>query len=321
LKASLSRGEAACTATDWRSELATWFTIEGFGPFASDELNGSLAHLQSFVGVTSVTFMIMAAIVSEQISIQKRQAELIQEAKLMAREHSRLRALSKAQDEFTSLASHQLRTPATAVKQYIALLLENYVGKLTRIQRSMLQRAYESNERQLKVLDDLLKVARVDLGNVRLNKEWVNLVDLIRDVVELNKATFKSRSQSMNFIHEDEEFPVYIDKVKFGMALENLIDNASKYSSDNKKMEIRLGKQGKKPTILVIDQGVGIAKKDFSKLFKKFSRIENPLSITVGGTGLGLYWARKIIRLHGGSITVSSRVGRGSSFKITLPHS
>jgi signal transduction histidine kinase len=301
------------------SVLAIWFTAQGFGPFAGHQLSTSLLYLQSYLGVTAMTFMIMAAIVSEQITTQKRQVELIQEAKLMSREQSRLRTLSKAQDEFTSLASHQLRTPATAVKQYMGLLLENYVGKLSKTQRSMLQKAYESNERQIKVLDDLLKVARVDLGNVRLNREVINLVDLVANIVELNAATIKSRQQTVSLTYENEEVPAYVDKIKFGMAVENIIDNACKYSLDGKKTQIIISKQGRKPVITVADHGVGISKKDMPKLFKKFTRINNPLSITVGGTGLGLYWAKKIIKLHGGSITVKSRASRGSSFKIILP--
>jgi signal transduction histidine kinase len=169
------------------------------------------------------------------------------------------------------------------------------------------------------VLDDLLKVARVDLGNVRLNREVINLVDLVANIVELNAATIKSRQQTVSLTYENEEVPAYVDKIKFGMAVENIIDNACKYSLDGKKTQIIISKQGRKPVITVADHGVGISKKDMPKLFKKFTRINNPLSITVGGTGLGLYWAKKIIKLHGGSITVKSRASRGSSFKIILP--
>ena len=103
------------------------------------------------------------------------------------------------------------------------------------------------------------------------------------------------------------------------MALENIIDNAGKYSPPGKKIKISLSKTKTSLVISVKDSGVGIAKKDLPKLFRKFSRVDNPLSIAAGGTGLGLYWAKKIIRLHRGSISVTSTPNQGSTFAITLP--
>lgn len=105
------------------------------------------------------------------------------------------------------------------------------------------------------------------------------------------------------------------------MVLENILDNASKYSPPGKKLEVKLSKSKKSLAISVKDNGVGIIKQDRHKLFNKFSRSDNPLSITVGGTGLGLYWAKKIVDLHSGSIIVKSKPNHGSTFTITLPGS
>jgi len=103
------------------------------------------------------------------------------------------------------------------------------------------------------------------------------------------------------------------------MVLDNILDNASKYSANGSNVHIGLDEGNRRLRVSIKDEGVGIARRDMPKLFKKFSRIDNPLSIPVGGTGLGLYWAQKIVKLHGGSITVSSKVGQGSDFKIHLP--
>ena len=102
------------------------------------------------------------------------------------------------------------------------------------------------------------------------------------------------------------------------MVIENLLDNASKYSPENTTITITLS-QNSHSTITIADQGVGIAKKDHEQLFKKFSRVHNAMSISAAGTGLGLYWAKEIITLHGGEITLDSKPNHGSTFTITLP--
>jgi signal transduction histidine kinase len=104
------------------------------------------------------------------------------------------------------------------------------------------------------------------------------------------------------------------------MALGNLVDNAIKYTPDGKRITVELDDaRPKEVRISITDEGVGIAPDDLTKLFQKFSRIPNARSVSVGGTGLGLYWARQIIKLHGGSIQVRSKVGQGTTFCVVLP--
>jgi signal transduction histidine kinase len=103
------------------------------------------------------------------------------------------------------------------------------------------------------------------------------------------------------------------------MVIENLLDNASKYSVDGRDITITITKHTEAATIAIKDEGFGIAKDEIPLLFHKFSRLDNPLSVTVGGTGLGLYWAKRIVSLHGGTIEVKSKPGEGSIFTIVLP--
>ncbi|PLS81192.1 hypothetical protein CYG49_02565 [Candidatus Saccharibacteria bacterium] len=230
-----------------------------------------------------------------------------------------LMEVNRTKDEFISLASHQLRTPATGVKQYVGMVLEGYAGDVSEAQRDMLEKAYESNERQLKIVTDLLRVTRVDAGKVRLTRDKVDLVALIEDVLKEQNMKFYQRKQDVTFEKNADQILVNIDQDNFRMAFENLIDNASKYSEEGKTITVSIQKLGKTVTISVADQGVGIDPADFDKLFQKFSRIDNPLSTLVGGTGLGLYWSQKIVDLHGGKIEVSSERGRGTTFTVTLP--
>lgn len=230
-----------------------------------------------------------------------------------------LMELNRSKDEFISIASHQLRTPATGVKQYIGMLLEGFVGDVTNEQRSLLQKAYESNERQLKIVSDLLKVAQVDAGKVMLKKGDVKLGDFIRDIIHEQHDIVISRNQSITFARPEPEIIVTIDVASMRMVVENIIDNASKYSEEGSHIEVIAEEKGNFFELRVIDQGVGISSEDRSKLFEKFSRLDNSLSTKVGGTGLGLYWARKIVDLHGGAVTFTANEDRGTTFRIKLP--
>jgi signal transduction histidine kinase len=244
-------------------------------------------------------------------SIQRKQAE---EQRIQ-----HLIELNRAKDEFISLASHQLRTPATGVKQYLGMVLEGFVGDLSEAQRSMLDKAYASNERQLRIVSDLLKVAQVDAGKVILRKSDVFLGGLVQDVIKEQQETIESRQQQVTFTMPNPDIAAHIDRDTIRMVIENIVDNASKYSGVSKTIRIELTETAKHIELTIADQGVGISLDGQAKLFQKFSRIDNPLSTQVGGTGLGLYWAKKIVDLHHGRIRCESVVDQGTTFIITLP--
>lgn len=227
--------------------------------------------------------------------------------------------LNKTKDEFISLASHQLRTPATGVKQYLGMVLQGMAGEVPPAQLALLEKAYESNERQLTVVSDLLKVAQVDAGKVHIRKRPVDVVELIQDVAKEQAETYESRQQTLKVDAESERIYADADQGKVRMVFENLIDNAGKYSDHRKKVTVTISQEPQWVRVDIKDEGVGFAHEDADKLFEKFSRIHNPLSTHVGGTGLGLYWAKNIIDLHGGMIRVDSVVGEGSTFSVYLP--
>lgn len=233
---------------------------------------------------------------------------------------NQLKEINRSKDEFIALASHQLRTPATAVKQYLGMLLAGYAGDVTDDQMAMLRTANESNERQLAIVNDILRVARLDLDKVSLSRRRHSLNKIMKNILDDITPIAKERAQLITYSKPATPLYVWVDEDFFRMAISNIVDNASKYTPSGGQIVITVEQQnGGTTTIEVIDQGVGIAAEDMDKLFKKFSRIQNPLSVEVGGTGLGLYWANEVIELHGGTIQVSSRLGRGTSFMITLP--
>lgn len=234
-------------------------------------------------------------------------------------QRAQLIELNLAKDEFISLASHQLRTPATGVKQFLGMVLDEFAGKITPEQRRMLEKAYDSNERQIIIINDLLRVAQVDAGRVHLKLEPTKLGALAQEIVDSHMSRFRERSQKVSVIVPDADVVAPVDPERLRMVLDNVIDNASKYTPEGKQVSVRVSVTKTKAKIAVHDQGVGIAEADIDKLFTEFLRLDNPLSMTVGGTGLGLYWAKKIIDLHQGTITVLSKLDHGSTFTITLP--
>lgn len=210
-------------------------------------------------------------------------------------QRDKLQELNDAKEEFISLASHQLRTPATVVKQYIGMLQMGYAGQLTKEQLSMLGIAYKSNERQLEIIEDLLRVAKVDAGKVYVDKSYCNIIEQIDQALESQSVLFSDRQQIVVFHRPKNSIMAMIDHKLLLMVFDNILDNASKYSRKNTKITIDIQQNKKNISVIIKDEGVGIRKTDLNKLFNKFTRIDNPLSTYVKGTGLGLYWVKKIL--------------------------
>lgn len=260
-----------------------------------------------------------------ELQVRQSQARLRRSERLktineaLRTQRSQLLALNNSKDEFISLASHQLRTPATGVKQYIGMMLEGFSGELGPEHTSLLQVAYESNERQLRIIDDLLRVAHIDAGRVELRKSQADLAALICDVVKEQHDSFERRGQQVICTVAPQAVPVSLDAPRIRMVIENLIDNAGKYSPDGSQVHVGLDESGSSIAVAIRDQGIGISDADIDKLFQKFSRLNNEQSAKVDGTGLGLYWAKKIVDMHGGQILVESETGKGTTFTIVLP--
>ena len=249
----------------------------------------------------------------------RRNRDLKTQLQVLATQREQLIATNRLKDEFIMLASHQLRTPASSVKQYVGMVLGGYAGKMTERQSDLLRQAYAGNERQLKIVDDLLKVARVDAGQVSLQKSRCDLAALIRDVIAGMHDTFAARRQSITLHCRRKQVLASVDAGLVRMVIENLLDNASKYSNMGKAISINVRQTNAQVIIAITDHGVGVGKRDQPKLFQKFSRINNPLSDAVGGTGLGLYWAKKITELHAGTLDATSKLRQGSTFTVALP--
>lgn len=259
--------------------------------------------------------------VTRDLTDRKHQEDELRQAnKLLRSQQEELQTLNKSKDEFISLASHQLRTPATAIKQLLGMYVDGLYGGLDEKHLSIIRKAYESNDRQLSIVNSLLKVAQVDAGKVKLTIDDCDLDRLLKDIIDDFKDTLSERKQSIKYVNKATYPVIKADAQNLRMCLENLVSNASKYTHEKGALQIVLSNTNEEEVCVSIeDNGVGIAKEDMGSLFEKFKRLPNELSDHVGGTGLGLYWANKVVNLHGGRIEVTSKLNKGSTFKVILP--
>lgn len=258
--------------------------------------------------------------VTRDLTERRRHEQKLRKANIvLKRQSEELLKLNKAKDEFISLASHQLRTPASGVKQYLGLILEGYAGELTDQQKDFIMKANDSNNRQINLINDLLRVAQVDAGEVLLQPSLIDLSALISDIADEQGSIFTKNDQLLRLRLPKETAIIVADETRLRMAIENILDNANKYTPVGGDITIAVQVTEPSVSISIADNGVGIDEVLSAKLFSKFSRIPNNLSEKVGGSGLGLYWAKRIIQLHGGDITVVSQVNKGSTFTIEIP--
>lgn len=235
--------------------------------------------------------------------------------------NARLKSLDKLKDEFISLTSHELRTPMTAIKSYLWMVLNRYAHSLTAKNKEYLGRVYNSTERLINLVNDMLNVSRIESGKIVLKLADFDMLLLIDDVK--NEVSARMLERKLELIMESHEKKVMVraDREKIHQVLENLVGNSIKFTPPVGKITIAVSVEEPFAQITVADTGKGIARSNFPKLFQKFGRLENSLeSISQNsGTGLGLYICQQFVDLSGGAIRVESEVGQGTKFIFTLP--
>ena len=274
---------------------------------------GRNSSLNRFVGPSAV--LALGSLASATIAFAVFAALLV---RLEGVEQSYGREVQKTKDELLALTSHQLRTPASGVKQYLGMLVQGFVGTLTDRQFEIAQKAYDANERQLEIINELLYVSKADAGQLFIEPTEVNLTKMTQDVTDGFEERAKQKNIQLVFNSLTPRH-VMLDSRFGAMIIENLISNAIKYSHAGSKIQLRLKDRGNSVVLSVADNGVGIPEEDLPKIFQKFQRIENELSHSEGGSGLGLFLAMQLANAHGGDIEVESKLGVGSVFSLILP--
>lgn len=236
-----------------------------------------------------------------------------------AQDVSEMHVLDVAKRDFISLASHQLRTPASGVKAFLSILLDGHAGALTKKQRDFIIKANESNDRQLDIIKSLLSLAAIQSGKIHLKKEATDLRSVLNRSLADHQSTLKAKNQRLAVQKSKQPLRINADATHLQMVFDNLLSNAIKYTPEKGLITVALWTTDTSAYVEVSDTGIGIAKKDLPALFQKFSRLHNPASKTVEVSGLGLYLAKSIVTLHGGTITVRSEPDIGTRFRVKLP--
>ena len=265
-------------------------------------------HLQGFAKVT------------RNLTERKENEDNLRSANVLLQEQQKeLQRLNDSKDDFISLASHQLRTPATAIKQLLGLMIEGFEGEIPAHLLPLLQKTYDSNERQIAIVNNLLKVAQIDSGKVILRKHPTDLNEIVTSLAKQYEGVIQDKNQIVELRLQAEPLYGYVDEHYYRMALENVLDNASKYTEGEGKITISSKLEGDTAVVSVTDTGVGVSQENLHTLFDKFNRIPNDLSHKVAGSGLGLYWVEKVIYLHQGAVAVDSELHKGTTFSIAVP--
>ncbi|OGI34345.1 MAG: hypothetical protein A2259_05280 [Candidatus Moranbacteria bacterium RIFOXYA2_FULL_43_15] len=250
----------------------------------------------------------------------ERKEQLQKVSDSLARANDRLRELDNAKSEFISIASHQLRTPLTAIKGFVSLLLEGSYGKLSPKVSDILSKVDTSNTRLVDLVEDLLNLSRIEAGRMEYDFGKVQLTEIIEEIYDTFAVRAKDKKLKLEFEKPKEEIPeVTTDKTKIREVISNLVDNAIKYTPKG-NVTIRLAPAGEFVRVSVADTGIGISQEEIPYLFQKFSRGKDSVKINTSSTGLGLHVGKKMMEAMGGRVGVESKgSGTGSTFWVDVP--
>ncbi len=223
--------------------------------------------------------------------------------------------MSTIQDEFIATVSHELRTPLTSIRGFSQTLLNSWDKIDDENKKKFIQIISDQSNRLIHLVENVLTVSKMNAGCEVLKKVDVN--EVIKRIIPIFTEQYKTRKfvQKLNVNLP----PAWIDEDKFQQILTNLIDNAAKYSTEGKTVTIKTELAENFVEIKIIDEGVGIKQEDFDKVFKKFSRLENHLTSTTQGNGLGLYITKQLVEGMGGKINFTSELGKGTTFVVLMP--
>ncbi len=233
---------------------------------------------------------------------------------------SREKTVERMKTEFVSVAAHQLRTPLSAIKWTLKMLLDGDLGKISSEQREFIEKTYESNERMIRLINDLLNVSRIEEGRYLYKKVPYDMTELTQSLIDSYEDEAKKRKIEIEFIKPKESLPqAMIDVEKMGLALQNLIDNAIKYTPEKGKVTVGIDYDKKEIVVYVKDTGIGIPESQQERIFSKFYRGSNVLKRETEGSGLGLFITRNVIEAHEGKVWFESELGKGTTFFFSIP--
>ena len=228
--------------------------------------------------------------------------------------------LERRKSEFVSVVAHQLRTPLSGLKWTLHMLINGDLGNMTDEQRTFLMKSYENNERMIALVNDMLAADRIESGRMKYNLLRINVRDLVENVLFEMFPSAQRRGIKIDFdCPAEEKFLAVVDPAKMRAVLQNLLENAVKYTMRGGTVFIKLESAGADIKVTFTDSGIGIPANQQSEIFKRFFRAGNAMRMEPSGSGLALYMVKKIVEQHGGKVGFESAEGKGSTFYVTFP--
>ena len=276
-------------------------------------------HLGIHLGVSTSPILDENGEVTSSVHIAKDITERKQAEETLKKANEKLTEYNQLKDEFVSTVSHELRTPLSIIQGAIRLILDEIPGKIVEEQREVLATAMENVKRLGRIVDSLLNISRIESGKLDLQKNVVNICELIKKTFSEYKTLAEEKGISLDYEIPQRSVDICLDPDKTKEVLMNLISNCLKFTPKGGWVKVSCREQEGEVLVSVQDSGVGIAKQDIAKLFDKFTQFGRKAGPGEKGTGLGLAIVKKLVEMHGGKIEVESEVNRGTTFTISLP--
>lgn len=290
------------------SVIAIWQALHHRGFFGAGELHEGLFVLQIFIGITALTGMILAATIAEREASQKN----LKTANL------ELEQLSQRKSEFTSMVTHELKTPLTAIKESIEIVLDGIDGPVTSEQRETLGLAQKNIKRLARLITGVLEFSRFESGRLELFLEQTDMNLLVEETVTLMQNVALKKSVTLSANVPKGKITTVCDSDKIKQVLINLLDNAIKHTPTGGQVSVTLLQSTPFVRLVVQDNGSGIAKEEQLKIFNMFHQTRDK-NVLMPGFGIGLAVCKMILEEHGGKIELESAPGEGSTFTVSLP--
>jgi len=233
--------------------------------------------------------------------------------------NAKLRELSELKEEFLALTTHDLRSPLTVISGVINFFTSGRLGELTPEQKNMVAMMERNTHNLIELVNDLLDASKLESGTMRLDLASIELAGLVAELREQMQPMAREKEITLAESLPEGLPPLRADRTKLRRVLVNLLSNALKFTPRGGRVEVSAAREGRIVRVSVSDTGVGIPPEDLERLFDKYEQARSRATRSEKGTGLGLYITRQLVELHGGEISVTSEVGRGSTFSFTVP--
>lgn len=271
-------------------------------------------------GIFAFLFLSVLILLIRGHLLKKENKNLVSDNVRLLEENNTIKEVETMKSEFITTVAHQLRTPLTRVKWAIQTVFNSELGKVNNEQKDALRTGYEANQNIINIVNNLLESAKTEATYLGYNFQQVFLEPVIAKTVNDFNSVANQKKINLEFLTSQKTLPaVKIDPEKISLALGNLIDNALAYTPPEGKITVILENFGDCAKVSVKDTGIGIPRDSMDKLFTRFFRAKNAVSVKTEGSGLGLYIAKNIIMMHGGEIWAESKESEGTTFYFTIP--